>query len=234
MAIHIFCQYWSDAPDYVRDAIRKNYHLPDASLHIFIETGTDVEWADDMDGIDFVHTEKRITYTDFLQRIGEFPVTDYAVLLNSDITVTESTVSKLPPFSSSTALCVSRREMDGSLPSSAEGTKPDNCQDVWIMRGHTPTDELLTACSNLTMGLPGCENRFAAELAVDGYSVYNPCYDLAFTHNTKDPVLSYPDPNDSRRYNGLYAYLAPCSTHDVDVSNYRQFLRYYPKVRGVW
>lgn len=234
MSIHIFCQYWSDAPEEVREAIRDNYNLPDASLHIFIETGTDVEWADDMDGIDFVHTERRITYTDFLQRIGEFPITDYAVLLNSDITIPRSTILKLPDITPSTVLCVSRRELDGSLPSSSQGTKPDNCQDVWIMRPHQPSPELLLACSNLILGLPGCENRFAAELAVDGYSVYNPCHNLPFTHNTREPVLSYPSPDDPKRYNGLYAYLSPCSTYEVETVNYRQFLKYYPKVRGVW
>lgn len=235
MTIHIFCQYWSDAPDNVREAIRSNYGIPDSLLHIFIEPGTEVTWANDLKGVDFVFTGSRITYTDFLDRVSNLPSSDYCVLVNSDIVVPGSTIGKLPPLPNPrTALCVSRRELDGSLPTSIDGTNPDNCQDVWIMKGHTPTAELITACSNLELGRPGCENRFAAELAIDGYMVYNPCYDLAFIHNSAGPARSYSDPDDTNRYNGLYAYLAPCSVHDVDGVDYRSYLRYYPKVRGVW
>lgn len=232
ISVEIFAQYWDKAPNVVRDAIRANSTLPGSRIHLFTEGDCDLSWLKDTE-VATTPVSSRITYSNFLNILGNSQ-SDYAILLNSDIVVHPGTLEKIPNFSTQTALSVSRREVDGSLPSSTEGTNPSNCQDVWVFRPHTPTTDLIRTCNHIKLGRPGCENRFAAELAVDGYAVYNPCTNLVFTHMGGGAVDSYPDPADPNRYNGLYAYLSPCSTFDIDNIDYRQFLQYYPKVRGIW
>jgi len=231
---HIFCQYWPEADGDVTDAIRENLALEDTRVHLFSVNFPSMGW--DEKNLSILTIDSRITYSTFLSAVSNliFPEDSYAILINSDIKIPQSTLKKLPNFSEKTALSVSRREADGSLPASAYGTKPDNCQDVWIVRPQVFSDSLLDTCSLIELGRPGCENRFVAELFTDGYSVYNPCNDLIFIHNTNKAVASYPDPDDTRRYNGLYAYPSPCSKYDIGQVDAQKITRFYHKIRGKW
>jgi hypothetical protein len=231
---HVFTQYWPGASDAVKHAILTNCQLANTSVHLFTEKDSDLDWRGER--VQIIPVDRRITYSTLLSVMKDldFPSTSYIILLNSDIAILPQSLERIPDFAPSTALAVSRREKDGSLPISAQGTRPENCQDVWIFRPHKPSSDLLRSCEHLELGRPGCENRFAAELYIDGYSVYNPCNDLMFEHTSPGDFASYPDPSDSKRYNGLYAYLFPCSTFDIERNDCRKYIQLYPKVRGRW
>lgn len=233
--VNIFCQYWQSANEAVKEAINKNLSLEGVKVFMFVEQKANLDWLYlDRPNLTILHLDSRATYGDFLTKISDMCNKKICIFINSDIIVPQSTIDKLPDIKETVAFAISRRELDGSLPSSSEGTKPDNCQDVWVLKSHTINEELLKVCGNIQVGRPGCDNRFAAELVIDGYSVYNPCNNLVFIHNSKEAPMSYPESDNPERYNGLYAYLSPCSTYDVGKIDYKQFLRYYPKVRGRW
>lgn len=231
---HIFCQYWPEADDDVTGAIKENLSLEGTRVHLFSINSPSMGWEEK--NLSIIPLDSRITYSTFLSTVSslDLPKDSYAILINSDIKVPQSTLEKLPNFTEKVALSVSRREADGSLPASAYGTKPDNCQDVWIVRPQIFSDSLLQICSLIELGRPGCENRFVAELFTDGYLVYNPCNDLIFIHNTDKAVVSYSDPDDTKRYNGLYAYPSPCSKYDIGQVNSYMITKFYHKIKGKW
>lgn len=59
-------------------------------------------------------------------------------------------------------------------------------QDVWVFRGKLP--HLNFYCSFL-MGIPGCDNRLAWELANIGYTVTNPSLTIRTFHMHKRPTM---------------------------------------------
>jgi hypothetical protein len=128
------------------------------------------------------------------------------ILINSDIVLDyKSTrlIQKIPPNS---AYCLTRYQLinDHTLPLHQwelgfyEPGDAAVTQDAWVI--YKPINPI--QCSDILMGVPGCENRFSLCLYRSGLSVSNPSYSIQIIHNhlseTRNYTESYHD-----KYPGL-------------------------------
>jgi len=152
----------------------------------------------------------RATFTDFL-RTAACPVqrddeTSHFAIANTDIFLSADIKSVLEKITaSSTVVALTRRERDGELPRSPQAT-----QDVWIFKNHNLAAGVIET-SSYCLGIPGCENLFAASLFSHGYRIWNPCLDCNAVHNDPAPKTSWPD-----WYYGLFLHIPPCRVEDVE------------------
>jgi len=226
----LYLQLWDDILPHrleqVKRALLGNIFHPAVNRVVLFLDGTpDISWIPSF-GKDLkcVPIDGRLRYSDFLSYVAHSPAGDgFAILLNSDICLDKS-FSCMPSFRDSTCLAVTRTECTGFLAASDRGASPANCQDVWIFRHHRVPNSLIRA-TDIPLGVPGCENRFAAELFTAGYRVYNPCLDLVFRHADPSPEWNYPW-NSPDRLRGTYAYLNPCKLVDVDSRDPRAFIEF--------
>jgi len=61
-------------------------------------------------------------------------------------------------------------------------------QDAWFFRG-PPSEELV---ADFPFGYPGCDNRFAWDTAMAGYSVRNPALTIKAIHKHASEIRNYP------------------------------------------
>ena len=151
---------------------------------------------------------RRLAFQDFLQQVS-LPQNHGAlhVLCNSDICLHESIFKLDNKLKLYEAVCLSRHEP------AAQGTtltpNPFASQDTWGLVGcDIPTG--LLCQTNFSLGLPGCENRFAELLGAYGYSHLNPCKDILSTHIHQN----HQGMDDNKRLYGSYAFVFPCAFDD--------------------
>lgn len=60
-------------------------------------------------------------------------------------------------------------------------------QDVWIFQGKIKK----MLYSSFHMGVPGCDNRIAYEIATAGYNIFNPAYSIKCIHYHRSELRNY-------------------------------------------
>jgi hypothetical protein len=123
----------------------------------------------------------RPTYQDFFtilnnEKQDRFQDEDCVLIAaNSDIYFHEDAIGQIKHIiTADTALALSRWDH------TRNGLRHHNrwdSQDVWIVK-----NKFLPGDYEITLGLPGCDNRIAAELQKAGYIVKNPSLDIKAVH----------------------------------------------------
>jgi len=136
-----------------------------------------------IDNIIILKTGDRTSYSDFFELTKEYP-NDINVLANSDIYFDES-IDLCRNMRATDIYAISRWgfRKDGELyldANSKHRDKLSRSQDVWVCKG-VP----LRVFGDIDMGVDGCDNRIAHEIASAGYRVMNPCMDIKCYHKHK-------------------------------------------------
>jgi len=148
----------------------------------------------------------RYTFRDYLNVASITRADDTMVVTcNSDIALDPFIASADFGIDKKTLYCISRYEEDGSI-----SEHPWATQDVWIIQSQKIHNSALNN-SDIPLGTPGCELRFAELMYNIGYKVYNPCLSLKnfHIHRTQLPH------NDEIRNYGAYLFTHACTLEDA-------------------
>ncbi len=134
--------------------------------------------------VTFLSWATRPTYNDFLMLFKEEPALH--ILANTDIYFNETLkVLKERGLHKKEVFALSRydKTLEGGLaPHLCRGS-----QDVWIFSA--PPKNIKGA--NFTLGVPGCDNKFAFMLRRDGFKVTNPSKDIKCIHLHNTGIRNY-------------------------------------------
>ena len=145
--------------------------------------------------LECIFIEKRPSYQTFLNL---YNFNNINILVNSDVVLdykTTSIIQKIPPNS---AYCLTRYQLinDYNLPLEEwkygfyEPALAAVTQDAWIIfKPLNPIND----CSDILMGIPGCENRFSLCLYKSGLILSNPSYSIRIIHNHLSETRNYTD-----------------------------------------
>jgi hypothetical protein len=177
----------------------------------------------------FASHGRRLTFGKFLDFVNQNGDLDgLAVLTNSDIALDAKFLEKISTVDADTVLCISRYEANGKLVES-----PWCSQDTWVMRFQKVREPLRMA-TNVYLGSPGCELRFAEAMYSAGYKVFNPCLSIVNRH-----IHSQPSTHEhSDRHYGAYVFTPPCTIEDVVMKNsasegYPVYLRFNESLKQI-
>lgn len=138
-----------------------------------------------------INFDNRIMYHDFFEATKEYP-NDINILANSDIYFNE-TLENVHSIRANECYAITRSELRGSEIVSFEdmhhrnrGAKAMHSQDVWIFRGVVNRVQ-----AKFYLGIPGCDNRVAAEINKAGYHLKNPCYSIQCVHKHQSSERNY-------------------------------------------
>jgi hypothetical protein len=196
----------ADGPRLLAD-LESNLRLRFVTRATIFLDGCEPPWQ--RPGVRFVPLHRRATYADFLGLLEVEPVEPSAspthlLFANSDIVFDDSIGRAAAAVTQPDwAICLTRRERDGSYPA---GIEPLQSQDAWLLAQQRPDPLLLDQLRAIRLGVAGCEHLYAAALVAHGFSLWNPSENCLATHTDPDPV-GYPP--DGERYWGLYAYVPP-------------------------
>ena len=126
----------------------------------------------------------RPTYKDFINELNKVEA-DYYIIANSDIYFTSEIEAIKDLQLSKRALCLSRWDVTGN--GMAKLFNYEWSQDVWIFKGKPPRIDNI----DFHLGLPGCDNRFAYELAMAGLEPINPAKSIKTYHLHTSNKRSY-------------------------------------------
>ena len=134
--------------------------------------------------VKWVVWNKRPTYNDFLMLLK--PEKAFHVIANTDVYFNETlNLVKRRGVAEGTCFALSRydRMLDGRLsPHLCRGS-----QDVWIF-SNPPK---VVPGADFTLGIPGCDNKFAHLLLRCGYKVVNPSKDIKIIHVHNTGIRNY-------------------------------------------
>lgn len=134
----------------------------------------------------------------------------FAVLANSDI-VFDRSLSFLDIVSTNNLFACISRHNHYSLESG-----PENTQDCWVLHPSNLTINRISNfidSSNFTLGIPGCDNRFAAIAHESGLSVVNLCDYIMIHHIHRSEIRSY---ELKSRLHGTYCLVQPATATGRD------------------
>jgi hypothetical protein len=143
------------------------------------------------DEIEYVKSEKRMTYQDCIKLSKLKYKDEICVIANNDIIFDETlNLTNEIQFDNNVLLALTRWE--GKSSPSMEGTVIDNCffshsQDVWIFVPKFITD---FEC-DFMLGIPKCENRFVYEAISNGVNVFNPALDIRTFHHHESKIRTW-------------------------------------------
>ena len=153
-----------------------------------------------------INRNSRCTYGDFLTAMQRYP-NGVNVIANSDIYF-DSTIKIADNIKPGECYALTRwEEIDGTVIdfSNRHGkpSPPEWSQDAWIFRGSINADRffkvkavnLNTRTSEMipfSLGIPGCDNKFAAMLKEQGIIVTNPSQSIKAIHVHKENSRTYP------------------------------------------
>lgn len=155
-------------------------------------------------------TKSRLTFRSFLQEVSSRESLEgFCVLTNSDIILDKGILDKCSRIPTSVLLSISRHEQIGGL---VPG--PHCSQDTWVLRNQKIRDPLIQA-SDLPLGTPGCELRFAELMYSSGFKVFNPSLSVNNLHLHSGATRH----NDDERHYGAYLFTHPCNLRDVGLES---------------
>jgi hypothetical protein len=137
--------------------------------------------------------EKRPSYQTFLD-LYDFNYIN--ILINSDVVLDYKTTHLIQKIPRNSAYCLTRYHLinDHNLPlekwecSFYEPAFAAVTQDAWII--FNPSKPIIN-CSDILMGIPGCENRFSLCLYRSGLIVSNPSLSIKIIHNHLSEKRNY-------------------------------------------
>lgn len=145
--------------------------------------------------INTVKLETRPTYADLFEQVNKTKIAKYKeedcllIVSNSDIYFQDGDITKIKNNINDTqAYALSR--WDHTKEGLIHHKRPDS-QDAWVVK-----NQFKKGNYGITLGLPGCDNRIAAELKNAGYIVLNPSLDIKIIHyhypryNTYTPEMT--------------------------------------------
>lgn len=151
----------------------------------------------------------RLKFSDFLKVVDQHSNTDHKVALiltNSDISLTDRVAKLLPWMHKYDAICLSRHE------AGRHGFEypPEWYQDCWILQGQKISQELISMAS-FALGIPGCDNHFAALLHDAGFTIWNPCINTEVYHHHLSSVRTH---TSAQRIKGAYYEPYACTLEE--------------------
>ena len=161
-----------------------------------------------IDKVIIVNENRRATYGDFLRAMASYKK-DINIIANTDIYFND-TISFAENIEARQCFALTRWENHkGHIISFVQrhGRKiqPQWSQDAWIFRG-SPVNPVrydhVTAVNlknrtreniPFSLGIPGCDNKFAAMLKINGMTVLNPSHQIKSIHVHESDERVYPD-----------------------------------------
>jgi len=131
-----------------------------------------------IDQIFTITCDQKPHYTQFFKVMREFP-NDVNIVSNLDIYF-DDTIKLAENIGLRDCYALTRWELFNNkivfFEKRNTAAHAKHSQDVWIFRG-APRFE-----AEFSMGVPGCDNRMAYLLKVQGYNTINPCYSIKCIH----------------------------------------------------
>lgn len=174
-------------------------------VHVLAENSQRPSWLT----ADWNDLGRRQTYRDAIEFArGMALADDIVVIANTDIVIPKSTLDLISAWiKEDDAFALSRWDF---VPRNGLILFDRSCsQDTWVFRGAPRLDHL---GGEFHFGVPGCDNRFAAELADSGYRVTNPSIDLMTIHYHVSQHRTSNDP--ARRIPLPYLWIKPHTLND--------------------
>jgi hypothetical protein len=151
----------------------------------------------------------RLLFTDYLKivdRYSSYQPNSIVILTNSDIELTQDIVEMLPWIQEHDVVCLSRHEHNEHR----FKHPPEWLQDCWIMRAQNISPYLIRH-SNFSLGIPGCDNHFAAIMHEAGFRIWNPCISIRTYHHHHSSVRSH---GSTERIKGPYYEPYACTLEE--------------------
>jgi hypothetical protein len=154
--------------------------------------------------LECIFIEKRPSYQTFLDL---YDFKNINILINSDIVLDYKTSYLIQKIPTNSAYCLTKYQLlnDYKLPlkewkcSFYDLSSGSTTQDAWII--YKPLNPIKN-CSDILMGIPGCENRFSLCLYNSGLIVSNPSLSIQIIHNHLSETRNYTE-SYHEKYPGL-------------------------------
>jgi hypothetical protein len=174
----------------------KNSHI--IKIYILIESGE--EFIKGIDSkIHIVHQEQRPKFQDLIKVANSLSSDFIRIIANTDVYFNE-TLAKAKKTKEKFVYCLTRWDLKSN--GEIEFYPNFKSQDSWVFQNALPHN-----IGNYYLGVPGCDNRFAAELKNNGFKIYNPSLSIFSIHLHSSEIRSYHKVLD--RVPGEYAYCLP-------------------------
>lgn len=153
---------------------------------------------------------KRLLFKDYLElvdNLGRTSPGSLVLLTNSDIELTHDVPRLFPWIGNGDIICLSRhepRQFTFVYP-------PEWFQDCWIMRSQILPWRLIEA-ARFNLGVPGCDNRFAALMQEAGFTIWNPCINTRAYHHHQSSLRTHAP---SERIQGAYYEPYACTREEL-------------------
>ena len=169
-----------------------------SSLYILCESGE--EFIPDLGiKVQIVKQENRPKFKDLISFASTLSSNGVKIIANTDIYFDE-TISNALHVKEKEVYCLTRWNQIGA--GQIEFFPNFKSQDSWIFRGTLPEN-----IGDFFMGVPGCDNRLAAEFVANGIKISNPSLSLHSIHLHATERRTYHKVLD--RVPGEYAYCLP-------------------------
>jgi len=154
----------------------------------------------------FVFLEKKPSFSNYIDIINKVSdEDDINIFLNSDCYACEKTIENVYRIKKDEMWCLQKYNIiDEDFNLFFEDASCS--QDVWIFRGNPKEIKNI----DFYFGVPGCDNRFAYESEVSGYTILNPSLDIKFYHYHLSEVRTCPyEVWEKNRIIGAYKFIEP-------------------------
>lgn len=131
---------------------------------------------------------------------------DINIILNSDCYLDEEDTPMLKKIGEKEVWCLTRQTITSFDPFKYVLYNDGGCsQDSWIFKGKKVINNI-----DFEFGKPGCDNRFAYELASSGLNLLNPAKTFRVYHYHMSEIRTFDNSaNSTDRVNGHYTFIVP-------------------------
>lgn len=144
--------------------------------------------------ISVVISTDKPTYKQWIEAIDN--IDHIAIFCNADIYFDDS-ISKIYEYfqeeKRNTFVCISRHEIVNK--NHILHNNPYWSQDVWAIRQRDKKNINFLEHTNISVGVPRCDNKIAYIFATYNWCLYNPCYYIKCYHKHKSNIRSYSKTN---------------------------------------
>ena len=158
-----------------------------------------------------ININRRIKFSDYVEIINQpEKFGAFVVLTNTDIKIDPNIFSLKNILSTKEIAVITRYQSNGQL-----ADNPHCTQDVWVAISQ-PIHKSVIHQSQIPLGVPGCELRFAEIIFNSGFNVCNPSLSIKNIHIHSENSIHL----DANRIYGAYLFTPACHIEDVTQKNY--------------